>query len=451
MSAKIFRDPLYNYISIDREKDGWILKLLDCPEVQRLRRIHQLGVSHFTYPGADHSRLSHSLGVLHLCQESLNHLGTVTRDAQADAARHPLLAAALVHDVGHGPFSHLFEPCLNIKHEVWSCAIIRSPESHVNRVLRDIDSGLPERVAALVEKNNFTPALWQKNLLSSQLDVDRLDYLRRDSLFTGAGYGHFDWYRILHTFTLHGPMDQFRDIVWTDKAKYAIEEYIFSRYYMYQNVYLHKTTRGFEKLLQAMWSRAKWLRDDGISVDLVRPIEEFWRAKEPSVHQYTALEEYTVLSQIQTWTSHGDSALSDLARRFLNRNGFAVIEAPRQGNVLADRLTEWEAELRKCVAGHGYHPPELYALRDDLETRIYEAYFPEKENEEQAPVNAIRLKKDEASDPSEISVLLPRLQAVTNKPAVQVRYYVPKELRADIERLRQRWEESQGVAGDFCI
>lgn len=149
MAAKIFRDPLYNYISIDRERDGWLLKLLDCPEVQRLRRIHQLGVSYFTYPGADHSRLSHSLGVLHLCQEALRHLETLTRDAQADAARHPLLAAALVHDVGHGPFSHLFEPCLDIKHEVWSCNIIRSPESQVNQALRDIDSGLPERVAAL--------------------------------------------------------------------------------------------------------------------------------------------------------------------------------------------------------------------------------------------------------------------------------------------------------------
>jgi HD superfamily phosphohydrolase len=451
MAAKIFRDPLYNYISIDREKDGWLLQLLDCPEVQRLRRIHQLGVSYFTYPGADHSRLSHSLGVLHLCQEALRHLEMLTQDAQTDAARQPLLAAALIHDVSHGPFSHLFEPCLDIKHEAWSCAIIRCPESRVHRVLRDIDSHLPERVAALVEKNNFGPALWQKNLLASQLDVGRLDYLRRDSLFTGAGYGHFDWYRILHTFALHGGMDKDRALVWTEKAKYAIEEYIFARFYMYENVYMHKTTRGFEKLLQAMWAHAKQLRQEGTAVNLMPAIDEFWAAPAPSVHQFLALEEYTVLSQIQAWTQHKDPALSDLARRFLNRQGLAAIEAPRRAGTIIDNVAEWEAELRQLVARRGYVPAERYALRDDLETRIYYAYFPEKEGDEQGPVNAILLKPEDTGQPTEISSLLPRLQAVTNKPAMQVRYYVPKEIREEAAQLRRSWEESQQLPGDFTI
>src|SRR5205085_3492545 len=139
------------------------------------------------------------------------------------------------------------------------------------------------------------------NLLASQLDLDRLDYLRRDSMFTGAGYGHFDWYRILHTFTLHGQMDRSRDLVWTDKARYAIEEYIFARFYMYQNVYLHKTTRGFERMLRALWDRARSLRAEGRNVALVRPIEEFWASRDPSTRQYLALEEHVVLSQIQAW------------------------------------------------------------------------------------------------------------------------------------------------------
>lgn len=124
MSAKIFRDPLYNYISINRDRDNWLLGLLDTPEVQRLRRIHQLGVSYVTYPGADHNRLVHSLGVLHLMQAALEHIESGHQDEHYKRGRAPLLAAALVHDVGHGPFSHLFEPCLGIDHEEWSKAIL---------------------------------------------------------------------------------------------------------------------------------------------------------------------------------------------------------------------------------------------------------------------------------------------------------------------------------------
>src|SRR5438105_15738765 len=103
MPSKIFRDSLYNYVSIDLPRDKWLLELLDAPEVQRLRRIHQLGVSYLTYPGADHNRLAHSLGVLHLMQQALQHLQTICNDAQVNRAREPLLAAALIHDVGHGP------------------------------------------------------------------------------------------------------------------------------------------------------------------------------------------------------------------------------------------------------------------------------------------------------------------------------------------------------------
>src|SRR3954469_17012159 len=136
MSSKIFRDPLYNYISIDRQRGRWLLKLLDSPEVQRLRRIHQLGVSYLTYPGADHNRLAHSLGVVHLMQQAVQRLQQIKNEAEINRGREPLLAAALVHDVGHGPFSHLFEPCLGTNHEVWSKAVILDEESIVHKVLK---------------------------------------------------------------------------------------------------------------------------------------------------------------------------------------------------------------------------------------------------------------------------------------------------------------------------
>lgn len=439
MPAKIFRDPLYNYISIDRERDKWLLQLVDSPEVQRLRRIHQLGVSHVTYPGADHSRFSHSLGVLHLMQQALDHLDAIgTKDAQVHDARIPLLAAALLHDIGHGPFSHLFEPCLDIDHEYWSVQIIKSPDTQVNRILRDIDGQLPDRVAALIEEDNPNAIYWQKHLLSSQLDIDRLEYLRRDSLFTGAGYGHFDWYRLLHTFELHGETGKHRDLVWLEKAKYGIEEYIFARFYMYQNVYMHHTTRGFEKVVQAMWRHARKLWEDGTDVDLLGPIEAFWKADPPTVADFLALEESVVLYQIQKWTSHADKALSDLARRFMQRDRFATIEAPPSEKKLDD-LSGWEDALRKLVASKGYEPPEMYALKDDMRTRIYDAYWPEKEPGEQEPGTAIRIRIEGETEPVEISRLLVRLQAVTNKPARQVRYYVPREIREDVKELASKW------------
>jgi hypothetical protein len=151
---KIFRDPLYDYISIDREHDAWLIELLDCPEVQRLRRIHQLGVSYLTYPGADHNRLAHSLGVLHLMQNALRHLERLQPHTQVQPAKDRLLASCLLHDAGHGPFSHLFEPCLGIDHEVWSKRIVLDSESKANSVLRKRDTYLPQMVADLIEKDN---------------------------------------------------------------------------------------------------------------------------------------------------------------------------------------------------------------------------------------------------------------------------------------------------------
>lgn len=441
MSSKIFRDPLYNYISIDRNQDSWLLDLLDSPEVQRLRRIHQLGVSYLTYPGADHNRLAHSLGVVHLMQQAFQRLQQIRTEAEINRGREPLLAAALVHDVGHGPFSHLFEPCLGIDHEVWSRAVILDPETTVHKVLRQVDRHLPQTVADLIDANNQDHPAWQKYLLSSQLDMDRLDYLRRDSLFTGAGYGHFDWYRLLNTFEIYDSGDSGKDIVWAEKSQLAIEEFIFARFYMYHNVYLHKTTRGFEKLLEAMWRRAKLLTDDEQDALIVPTIREFWDASEPSVRQYLAIEEFTVLQQIQNWTGHRDKALSDLARRFLDRERFAMIEAPDFKESLAPDYEGWENALRSLVGQRvQYDPPEMYCLVDRVKAKYNQPYFPEKEDDEQSVKNAIRVRAEGQDKPIEVSKKLDRLKAVTEAPAEKVRYYVPKDVQQDAQRLLAQWK-----------
>lgn len=443
MADMLFRDPLYNYIEIDRKRDGWLIDLLDCPEVQRLRRIHQLGVSNVTYPGADHTRFAHSLGVTHLMKKALEHLERVSEGEKIRKARQALLATALLHDVGHGPFSHLFEPCLGINHEQWSIAVILDENSRVNHVLKGEDHYLPNHVADLINSDNTKHPAWQRALMSSQLDVDRMDYLRRDSLFTGAGYGHFDWHRLLTTVQLY---DNDTDLVWPVKSALAIEEYIFARYYMYQNVYLHKTTRGFEQLLQAMWKRANELRLGGTNIDPNPVLKRFWKTDNPdpgqlSVDDYLRIEEFTVLEQIQRWKGHSDKSLADCARRFLDRDGLAMVEPPPPPNPLkTEDFGEWEPELHKLLKSNGYETPEMYCLTDRVKGKYSQPYREEKEVESQSAVNTIRVIVD--GTPMAIGEYLPRLSAVIAPPQDSIRYYVPKEIREEAKKLCKRLKES---------
>ncbi len=443
MSDKVFRDPLYNYIAFDRKRDAWLIELLNCPEVQRLRRIHQLGVSNFTYPGADHTRFAHSLGVTHLMQFVLDHLIRACPVAKIEGAQQALLATALLHDVGHGPFSHLFEPCLGINHEQWSIAIVSDESTQVHRVLKKQDAYLPNHVADLINSDNTKHSAWQRALMSSQLDVDRLDYLRRDSLFTGAGYGHFDWHRLLTTVEFY---DGETDLVWPAKSALAIEEYIFARYYMYQNVYLHKTTRGFELLLQAMWNRANRLRKDGTDTNANPVLERFWKIDTPDpsklvVADYLRVEEFTVLEQIQRWTGHSDKSLADCARRFLERDGLAMVEPPPSVDPLKiDDFGAWEPDLHRLLQSKGYDVPEMYCLADRVRGKYRQPYREEKEPENQTAVNTIRVMVD--GEPLSIGQHLPRLAAVIAEPEDRFCYYVPKEIRDEAIQLSRRLRES---------
>ena len=448
MADKVFRDPLYNYIAFDRKRDGWLLKLIDCPEVQRLRRIHQLGVSNFTYPGADHTRLAHSLGVTHLMKMALDHLQRESDEQKIRTARQALLATALLHDVGHGPFSHLFEPCLDINHEQWSIAIVKDETTQVYKTLKEEDPDLPGHVADLINEKNTKYPPWQRALISSQLDVDRMDYLRRDSFYSGAGYGRFNWHRLLTTV---GFTNNNSDLVWPAKSALAIEEYIFARYYMYQNVYLHKTTRGYEALLQAMWGRADQLRKDRVDINPVPVLERLWKSDkiEPGkidVADYLSVEEFTVLEQIQRWTSHDDPSLSDCARRFMQRDGLVMVQPPPPVNPLKPtELGDWEPELHALLESKGFVNPEMYCLADKVKGKYRQPYTEEKEPDDQSAVNTIRVMID--GEPISIGEYLPRLKAVIAPPEDRVFYYIPREIRDNANKLSKRLAESQTGKG----
>jgi HD superfamily phosphohydrolase len=381
-------------------------------------------------------------------QQALERLKKIGEDQHIKQARAALLSGALIHDIGHGPFSHVFEPCLGVEHEDWTCKIILEDDSRIHKILKKVHRNLPQEVVDLIRDDCLDVPRWQKNLLSSQLDMDRLDYLRRDSLFTGAGYGHFDWHRIIHSLELLG--DEERDLVWPDKSKLAIEEYIFARFYMYHNVYFHRTTRGFERVLEAMWKHAHSALRGGKSLDLLPPILDFWQASEPTVQQYLTIEEHTVLHQIHVWKSSKDKGLADLARRFLNRDRFVVVDPPDG----LESLEDSENALRKEVEKHvEFRPGELYCLTDTIKGKYNLPYYlPEKEADVQSSRNAIRLLIDGV--PREISTQLERLKNIVKQPPSdqqsdslakgptdRFRYYVPKACEQAAKKLRDGWKK----------
>ncbi len=241
---KIIRDPVHDLIAfnLQRPMDAMLFRLINTTEIQRLRRIRQLGLASLVYPGADHSRYSHSLGVMETARHMLEHLARSTKIDEADATA--CVASALLHDLGHGPLSHVFEYIGNVPHEQLTTNIIEDPTSEVHRTLAAHDRALPEKVAELLKP---TPnRTFFNDILSSQLDADRFDYLLRDNLMTGSQYGGFDLHWLLHALTIDKSTSR---LAVTSKGVSAAEAYLQSRYHMYRNVYFHKVVRTAEGML----------------------------------------------------------------------------------------------------------------------------------------------------------------------------------------------------------
>ncbi len=444
MGQKLFRDPLYDYISIDLDKYSWLLELVNCPEVQRLRFINHLGLSQVTYPGATHSRFSHALGVLHLMQQCLTYLKTDPVVHFEEGEEDALLAASLLHDIGHGPFSHVTEGFFG-DHETKGLEIIQSENSGVNKILSKVNKDLPLKVAALIvtkklPKNAAPPKLWQRSLISSPLDMDRLDYLRRDSLFSGAEYGNFDWYRIIHTMQLKKePKSNDVWVVWPNKSKFAIEEYIFSRFYMYQSVYFHHTSRGFECLLKKILECARdTAKEDKKFAESLLPQMQVITNEKTPLEDFHHLTDYIVLSQIAAWQGSKHPTISDLSKRFLTRSGLGWKEPTEQLRMTKEAAGKI-AKICQYLDEKGLDS-KCYFFDDETRAALYRPYVPFG-IDELTPVTSIILY-----DPSygetrfcEISDArgLERLKAIFKdaEAAATVRYYFPKEHQQQIVKI----------------
>ena len=355
IDEQLYRDPVHNLIVLDRASadDAVLLRLIDTPEMQRLRRVRQLGLASYTYQGAEHSRFTHSVGVMWIATRILDRL---TRIRKVPATLHlATRCAALLHDTGHGPLSHVFEAFMGIHHEEWTRRIILDRASGVNRVLRAASPALPRKVVDVMEGRSDPPFLSQ--IISSQLDADRFDYLLRDSLMTGVKYGVYDLERILHMLRLdpHG-----RRIVVAGNGIMPVEKYLQSRYSMYLQVYLHKTVRAAETMLGKLLLRASDLarRDTLPALDETEPVARLLRAGAATgMTDYLLCDDDSVFSCMKRWRDCGDATLADLSRRILERSLFKTLDISRTRN-LARRLRE----ARAAVRGAGLDPRYYFAV-----------------------------------------------------------------------------------------
>lgn len=312
---KIFNDPIHGFITVPK---GTILELVDHPYVQRLRRIKQMGLGYLVFPAAEHSRFSHALGAMELAQRTLNNLRE--KDTTISPAEYEgTLIAVLLHDVGHGPLSHTLEFNLikDFHHEKMTLAVMR----HLNR---EMDGALD--VAIKIFTNQYPKKPFLNQLISSQLDIDRLDYLKRDSAFTNVYEGSVGIERILKTMRVHKG-----NIVIEKKGIYAIENYILARRLMYMQVYLHKTVLSADILLRHIFLRVRKLIESGHELYHASPALQFFLEVQPSakkgissevLQKYLQLDDNDVFQSIKYWQYSSDPILADLCKRFQSRSLF---------------------------------------------------------------------------------------------------------------------------------
>jgi len=349
-----YRDPLHNIISLDESvpEDRLIVELIDAAEFQRLRRIRQLGLAMFTYQGAEHSRFTHSIGVMHVMTRALDLLGA--HHSISPEARVVGRAGALLHDLGHGPLSHVVEKVFHFHHEDWTRRIVLDGATEVNQILVGFDPQLPEKLAALY-RHDYTPA-FVSQLVSSQLDCDRMDYLLRDSLMTGAKYGMYDLEWVLHALRI----DEQSDRIYVDsKGLYSVEEYLRARYYMFRQVYFHRTLRSAEAVLNSALNRARSLIESGaLGFRTAGSVfEKMLAGEQCGTREYLQLDDTDVMFRLKEWSSDDDVILADLATRLMHRRLFKAIDLE------TDASEGFWAEAAEIVSRGGFDP-RYYLITD---------------------------------------------------------------------------------------
>src|SRR4051812_37330717 len=357
---KVFRDPVHNLIAFeDPPCDRLLLALINPREVQRLRRIKQMGMTELVFPGANHSRFAHSLGVFHTARLFLEQLERVCGQPLPQEQRAFLLAGALLHDVGHGPFSHAFEQVTGQRHEAYTHAIIHSDETEVHQRLKGFDRDMPTRLALFFDEDadegrrtgDLPPYLAQ--VVSGQLDADRCDYLLRDSHATGTNYGHFDLAWMLAQLR---PDPGGKRFYLTRKGVSAVETYLFARFHMYRTVYFHKTSRAAEVMLKLLFRRLKELVGTSGPVEVSPAVLEAFSGQ-IDLTRYLDFDDHTITEILKVCTRSRDVVLRQLSDGLLNRRLFKALDVTGlvSGRELS-RFVAFDVRVRQRLVELGMDP-----------------------------------------------------------------------------------------------
>ena len=349
---KVLRDPVHGYIRVELQV---IWDCINSAWFQRLRRIRQLGGANMVYHCAEHTRFSHSLGVYEVVRRMVSEVPDIVA-ALSERDKVVVMAAGLLHDLGHGPYSHTFELVTNTSHEEYTCRIIEE-DTEITRILNSAAPGLAKEVADVIRHTSANPLLSQ--IVSSQLDADRMDYLLRDAYFTGTKYGEFDMERILRTLRI----EDGRQLVVKQSGVYAVENYIMSRYHMYWQVYYHPTARSFECVMNALFRRIKELYGPANEAELIDVFRPLIKNRPLSLAEYFRLDESSCGYAFDVLAGHPDRIISDMAGRIRDRRLF----------VYADSTPESIEEVRKKLAACDLSE-EYYLGHDSVRQNPYVPY-----------------------------------------------------------------------------
>ena len=355
--TKVLKDPVHSYIHIHYEV---IWNCLDSKEFQRLRRIRQLGGDFQVYPTAEHSRFSHSLGVYEIVRRMVTEVKSLCVEL-TEYEKVCVMLAGLLHDVGHGPFSHAFEHITNHSHEEYTAKIILG-NTELNAILRAVSEKLPQDIVSIIQHTHENDILNQ--IVSGQLDADRMDYLLRDSYFTATSYGQFDLERILRTMRVRKTNEGRKVIVVKYTGIHSVEDYIMARYQMYWQVYYHPVARSYEAVFIQLFNRLKDIfKVDKDYFEDMKVLIPFLEKSEVSVDEYFKLDENSLLYCCALIQDKEDKIAADLAKRLQNRRLFEYV----------DYNEENLAQIKNMLKENNFD--ERYYLKiENIEASVYSPY-----------------------------------------------------------------------------